>query len=71
MALTAAQIVTLANQAAKTSGMTSQAGQKLNAILQDLCMTYDLAQARKLTTFTFNTGPAGDQQRHRSIPAAD
>jgi hypothetical protein len=40
--------------------MTSQAGQKLNTILQDLCMSYDLAQARKVTTFTFNTGPAGN-----------
>jgi len=59
MSLTAAQIVTLANQAAKTPGFTSQAGQKLNAILQELCLTYDIAQARKLFTFNFNTGPAG------------
>lgn len=59
MSLTAAQIVTLACQAAKTTGMTSQAGQKLNVILDELCKTYDIAAAKKLFTFTFNTGPAG------------
>jgi hypothetical protein len=59
MALTAAQIVTLAIQAAKTPGFTSQAGQKLNTILQELCQTYDIAQARSTFTFNFNTGPAG------------
>lgn len=59
MPLTSQQIVTLANQAAKTSGFTTQAGQKLNLILQDLCMTYDIAQARATTTITFNTGPNG------------
>ena len=53
MALTAAQIVTLACQIAKTQGMTAQAGQKLNAILQELCQTYDLSAARLTTTFNF------------------
>src|SRR6266852_2523137 len=57
--LTAQQIVVLANQIAKTPGFTSQAGQRLNDILQELCMTYDIAQARKTFTFTFNTGPNG------------
>ena len=57
MALTAAQIVTLANQAAKTPGFLSQAGQKLNSILQELCQTYDLAAARNIFTFSFNMGP--------------
>ncbi len=54
MALTSAQIVTLSCQIAKCSGFTSQAGQKLNAILQELCQTYDLELARKTTTITFN-----------------
>jgi hypothetical protein len=57
MSLTAAQIVTLANQAAHTPAFTSQAGQKLNAILQELCQTYDVAQARNIFTFSFTTGP--------------
>src|SRR5215475_7627013 len=59
MPLTAAQIVTLANQNAKTSGMTSQAGQTLNTILQELCLTYDLAVAKKTFTFTFNISGTG------------
>lgn len=59
MAMTAAQIVTLACQIAKCSGFTSQAGLKLNAILQELCQTYDFELARLTTTITFNgtTGP--------------
>lgn len=59
MPLTSAQIVTLANQKAKTPGMTSQAGQALNAILQELCQTYDLADARGTFTFFFNQGANG------------
>src|SRR5258708_39536097 len=49
--LTAAQIVNLANQIAKTPGFTALAGQKLNAILQELCMTYDFEVARATTTY--------------------
>lgn len=56
MALTAAQIVTLTTQIAKCPGMTSQAGQFLNATLQDLCQDYDLEQARGTFLFTFNNG---------------
>jgi len=56
MALNAAQIVSLAAQDAKTPGMLVQAGQLLNAVLQDLCMNYDLDQARKLFSFSFNSG---------------
>jgi hypothetical protein len=54
MALTSAQIVTLATQTAKCLGYTSQAGQFLNAILQDLCQTYDFETIVKTITFNFN-----------------
>lgn len=57
MPLTSAQIISLANQQAKCPSFTSQAGQKLNTILEELCRTYDLAQSKKLFNFTFNTGP--------------
>ena len=53
MALTSAQIVTLATQTARAQGMSSQAGQTLNAILQDLCQTYDLAKCLKTSSITF------------------
>lgn len=56
MPLTASQIVTLANLEAKTPGMTQLAGQKLNAILSELCQTYDLDDARGSFTFNFNVG---------------
>ena len=61
MALTAAQIVTLATQAARCPGFTSQAGEILNVILQELCQNYDFEIAR--TSYIFNltqsstTGP--------------
>lgn len=57
--LTAQQIVTLANQIAKTPGFTVQAGQRLNDIQQELCMTYDIAQARKTFNFSFNISQTG------------
>jgi hypothetical protein len=56
MALTAAQIVTLACQIAKCPGYTSQAGQFLNTILQELCQDYDLDLAKTTYTLTFNSG---------------
>jgi hypothetical protein len=59
MALTSAQIVTLACQIAKTPGMVQQAGQRLNTILQELCQNYDLDDARSFTTITFNVGLSG------------
>lgn len=59
MPLTSAQIVTLATQIAKVPGMISQAGQRLNTILSDLCQNYDLDDARGFTTITFNIGLAG------------
>lgn len=56
MALTAAQLVTLATQDAKCQGYTSQAGQLLNAILDELCQTYDFDVARGVTTFALGSG---------------
>jgi hypothetical protein len=54
MPQTAAQIVNLANQIAKTPAFSALAGQKLNAILQELCQTYDFEAARGTTTFQLN-----------------
>lgn len=59
MPLTAAQIVTLACQEAKCPGFTSQGGQHLNSLLQDLCQNWDLDCALSTLLFTFNTGVAG------------
>ena len=53
MPLTAAQIVTLATQVAKCPSYTSQAGQFLNAILQDLAQTYDFETVVKTYSFNF------------------
>lgn len=50
MALTAAQIVTTATQIAKCPNFTTQAGNLLNAVLSDLCQTYDFDTAQKFTT---------------------
>lgn len=55
MALTAAQIVTLACQDAKCPGFVAQGGQFLNASLQDLCQNYDLDAALGTFIFTFNS----------------
>lgn len=59
MPLSAAQIVTLAVQKAKTPGMVQQAGEELNAILQELCQTYDLDDTRQTFTFNFNISNVG------------
>lgn len=56
MSMTSAQIVARACAIAKVPGWTSQAGQYLNAILQDLCQTYDFAVARKTQVFNFSPG---------------
>lgn len=58
MGLQAQQIVALATQIAQVPGFTSQAGQLFNAVLSDLCQTYDLDVARKVTTITL-TGTSG------------
>lgn len=59
MALTAAQIVALACQVAKCPGFTSQAGQLLNNILDDLCRNYDFDLAKTVANFTFSTSING------------
>ena len=63
MPLSSAQIVTLATQTAKCPNYTSQAGQFLNAILQDLAQTYDFDTIAKThaSNFVVNTtsGPGG------------
>ena len=56
MALSAAQICTLARQVAKCPGFTSQSGELLNSLLADLCQKYDLDLAQK--TLNFNLTPA-------------
>lgn len=56
MALTAAQIVSLALQDAKAPGFTVQGGQLLNVILSELCQNYDLDLAQGTFSFNFNTG---------------
>ena len=62
MALTSAQIVSLACQDAATPGYVSQAGQLLNLVLQDLCENWDIDAAKGTTVFNFNasvlTNPA-------------
>lgn len=64
MPLTSQQIVNLSIQVAKAgsvtatglgTGFTVQAGQLLNAILSDLCQTYDLDVAKGTFNFIFNT----------------
>lgn len=59
MALTCAQIVTLALQIAKVPGYTSQGGQMLNMILQDLAQTYDFDVAKGFFQFPFVPGLIG------------
>lgn len=59
MALTYAQIVTLACQVAKCPGFTSQAGQLLNNILNDLCQNYDFDLAKTSYHFNFDTSING------------
>ena len=54
--LTSAQIVTLATQIAKTPGMTTQAGQFLNARLIKIALDQDLDIIRRTTTITAVVG---------------
>ena len=68
MPLTSAQIVTLACQTAKCPGFTSQAGQFLNATLQDLCQDYDLDAALGSNVFSFNSA-AGSGSGPYALPA--
>ena len=56
MALTLTQIVTLATQTAKCLSWTSQAGQLLNTVLDELCEGYDLDVSRGVYQFNFISG---------------
>lgn len=67
MPLTAAQICTIAAQEAKCPGFTQQAGQFLNATLQDLCQNYDLDAALGSNPFSFNS-TAGTSQGPYNLP---
>lgn len=60
MSLTAAQICTLATQTAKCPGFTSQAGQLLNYILQELAQDYDFDVIRKSASFNLSTSASGN-----------
>lgn len=68
MALTSAQIIALALQTARVPGFTSQAGQLLNKILDELCQDYDFEVALKTNAFVFN-GPTGNQSGPYTLPA--
>jgi hypothetical protein len=65
--LQAQQIVALATQIAKCPGFTSQAGQFLNATLQDLCQDYDLEAALGSYIFSFNSA-AGQGSGPYTLP---
>ena len=70
MALTAAQIISLACENARCPGFTTQALQLLNAILSDLCQTYDLDVARQSFSFNFAPGQVNSQgQAYQNLPA--
>ena len=60
MSLTAAQICTLSAQIAKCPGFTSQAGQLLNYILQELAQDYDFDVIRKTKNFNLSTSASGN-----------
>lgn len=70
MPLQAQQICSLARQVARCPGFTTQSGQLLNSILQDLCQTYDFSVARQ--TYSFNLPTAQINllgQAYQNLPA--
>lgn len=70
MPLTAAQIITIATQNARCPGFTSQALQLLNAILSDLCQTYDFDVTRQNFAFNFAPGQINSQgQAYQNLPS--
>ena len=54
MPLTAAQICARAASIARVPGFTSQAGQSLNVVLQELCQDYDFDICKNTYAFNFN-----------------
>lgn len=70
MPLTSAQIVSLATQAARCPGFTSQGGQLLNTILSDLCQTYDFDVTKKTVNFNFNASQLNSLgQAYQNLPS--
>jgi hypothetical protein len=70
MALSAAQIISLCVQEARIPGFTSQALQKLNAILSDLAQTYDFDVTKQTYQFNFNSGQINSNgQAYQNFPA--
>lgn len=67
MAQTAAQVCSLARQIAKCPGYSTQSGQLLNVILEELAQDYDFETIRKTASGTFNlsqvSGPANQYIR--------
>lgn len=59
MALTIAQIIALAVQDASCPNFTTQAGQKLNLILQELAQDYNFSSNQGWLTGNFGTGIGG------------
>ncbi len=70
MALTSAQMITLACQKAKVPGMTAQAGQMLNSILLELAQDYDMPMNLFTTTINVNsTATANNGVGPYALPA--
>jgi len=59
MALSTAQIISIATQIANVPGFTAQALQLLNAVLQELDQDYDFQTIRKSFNFNFSTTASG------------
>src|SRR6516164_3365096 len=59
MALSTAQIISIATQIANVPGFTAQALQLLNAVLQELDQDYDFQTIRKSFNFNFSTTVSG------------
>lgn len=68
MSLTYAEIVTLANQEAKTPGYLDQAGQYLNLVLQDLALNYRF-DIRHNDIFTITTGTVSPPEGPYALPS--
>lgn len=70
MPLTAAQICARAASIARLPGFTSQAGQSLNIVLQELCQDYDFDLAKQTYNFNFNTSQLNfNGQAYQNLPA--
>ena len=69
MALTNAQICSVAQQISKTPGFSTQAGYQYNAILEELAESYDF-DIQKVTNFSITTNTAyGTSQGPYNLPA--